>query len=142
MAGGKNAAAKSKVRELPKWRHGRVRHPFPVVDREQYKAPHSDDAVKAAIAKAPEKEVPIAALSSAQHSVWPSRVAQYVDDPKLSQQAGLGVPVVVKNKGWSTIWDGNHRITAAWALGKRTIRAKVADLDVLGDENAASSSSE
>jgi hypothetical protein len=132
------ARAKRHLAALPESSTGHgAAVPFPVADRKKYRAGHDNKTVNAAIAKAPVERVPLAGLHAIQHSVKPERVLQYLEDP---HQAALGqkhpragtptdYPIVVQQGGERYVHDGHHRATAQWLLGKRTVEARLVDLD-------------
>ncbi len=117
-------------------KRGRVDVPFPWADDAGRKAAFTNQQVKAAIEAAPIESVPLAKLRSAQRSVDPLQVAAYVlhpgDKPRRAPSGvPVDVPIAVLYEGRLVLIDGNHRSTARWALGHKTVRARVADLDAL-----------
>lgn len=114
----------------------RVRSPFPWTDRAPIKEEFDGEQIKDAIEIASKVNVPIKSIVTVQHSVDPLHVAAYVLNPSdKSKPAPSGVPVdlpiVLKYKGQLLLWDGNHRTTAHWSLGDKTVKARVADLDAI-----------
>ncbi len=112
-------------------KRGRVNTPFPWVDKAPIKAAFDNAAINKAIKAAPVEDVPLAKLKSAQRSVEPLQVASYVlhpgDRPKRAPSGvPVDVPIVLLYGGQLVLWDGNHRSTARWALGHKTVRARVA----------------
>jgi hypothetical protein len=111
--------------------------PFPFVDRKVIHDAHTDSEINARISKAPVVDVPLKGLRSIQHSVKPDRVHQYLEDPGLRppgdvhSKAGTPVdhPIVIVQGGQRILWDGNHRSTASYLRGDKTIRARVVDFD-------------
>ena len=128
------ARAKARLAQLPESEHGTA-VPFPVVDgKEAFKARHTNAEINAAIVAAPIVRVPLAGLATYQRSVKAPRVAAYIDGaaPHPTSKAGAtptDVPVVIRDKDTLTIWDGNHRATAAKLLGESMMKARLVDFD-------------
>lgn len=118
-------------------RDGTVRHPFRVVDRDDYLAKIKGKGIVKRVDKAPVETVDLASLTGIQRTVNAERLAQHLEDENLipegqrSPHAGMltDLPVVVKVDGQNYIHDGHHRATAAWVRGERAIGARVVDLD-------------
>lgn len=111
--------------------------PFPFVDRKVIHDKHSNEEINRRISASPVEDVELRALHSIQHSVKPGRVDQYLKDPGMQAPGALhdaaktpvDYPVVIKQGGKLILWDGNHRSTASYLRGDKTIRARVVDFD-------------
>lgn len=132
------AKAKAALAQLPPWKKGRVRTPFPVGDRETYKGPFSDHDVRKAIEAAPIKTVDLKNVVGIQHSVIPERVAFYIDHPNVIPEGARGEhgglidkPIIVHQGGTTFAYDGHHRLTAEYLRGKKKAVVRYADLDAI-----------
>jgi hypothetical protein len=136
------AEAKARLKTLKPWKKDpatgltRVRHPFPVGDRDTYRQGYTTKEIKALIEKAPIKKVPIKDLTAIQHSVIPGRVAQYIDDPRLLERGArkehgglVDRPIVIERGGKKWLYDGHHRATAAALLDAPEIDARYVTLN-------------
>jgi hypothetical protein len=111
--------------------------PFPFVDRKVIHDAHTNEEINAAIAAAPVVDVPLRGLYSIQHSVKPDRVDQYIKDPGMrppgdvhdTARTPTDHPIIVQQGGKKYIWDGNHRSTASYLRGEKTIKARLVDFD-------------
>ena len=110
--------------------------PFPFRDRSYYKGIYSNKDINHRIELAPVVEIPLKDLTSAQHSVKERLVSYYIDFPdaktgSVHPKSGTptDVPVVMQKDGIRTLWDGNHRTTAAWCRGDKAIPARFVNLD-------------
>jgi hypothetical protein len=134
------AGALHELQKLRQVRHG-VEIPSPVVlgTKADYhaaceQAGHpghlADDIARALI-----RSVQIAGLRSIQQSVNPTRVVQYLRDPRMrgyarnDHRGPTDVPIVVQAGGRRYIHDGHTRITAAMLKDERAIDARFVDLD-------------
>jgi hypothetical protein len=128
-------ASRGRVRELEEDDGGRLFVPFPVIDREEYRA------LKGGVSIAPlTREVeptfePIAGLIAIQSTISEDRLEEYERGTARASARGLAggaeidVPILVKVNGNRYIHDGHHRTCAAWLNGATTIRARLVDLD-------------
>lgn len=122
---------------------GRLLVPFPVADREAYKALIADAGIAARTLTAPVVEVEIASLMAIQRTVSDSRLMQYergdVEIVPGRRAVGHGalvdVPIVVRTGGQNYLHDGHHRTTAAWLAGGDFVSARLIDLDAPLDAN-------
>jgi hypothetical protein len=118
-------------------RDGTVRHPFRVIDREDYLAKIKGRGIVKRVDTAPVDTVDLEGLTGIQKSVNVERLGQHLEDESLipegqrSAHAGMltDLPVIVKSGGQHYVHDGHHRATAAWVRGERAIGARVVDLD-------------
>lgn len=118
-------------------RDGTVRHPFRVVDRDEYIAKIKGRGIVKRVDDAPMDSVDLDSLHGIQRTVNAERLQQHLEDENLiaegTRSAGAGMlidaPVVVKVGGEYHLHDGHHRATAAWIRGERAIGARVVDLD-------------
>ena len=92
-------------------------------------------------------------LQTPQHTVNDERLMQHLDNPGLVPEGTKGQghgglvdrPIVIRQGGQLTIWDGNHRLTAAHLKGQTQAKVRLVDLDknaggagmVPGDDRAA-----
>jgi hypothetical protein len=135
---GSKELAKAKLAKMPVSETNKgVKVPFPFADKAAYKDRFSNSEINAAIESAPHRDVPLDQLHSIQHSVKPERVAQYIDHPDAVPEGAehptaktpIDEPVVVKYGGKLFLHDGHHRSAAALLTGKKSIRARLVDLD-------------
>ncbi len=69
-------------------------------------------------------EVPVSALRHAsQEQVYPERVSHYLG--KIAAGKRMPAVDVIKVGDTYAIWDGNHRATAAWMAGAKTLKVRV-----------------
>lgn len=116
---------------------GRLFVPFPVADREAYKASIARAGVAGRTIGADVVEVAIASLKAIQRTVSDARLLQYErgDVPLVPgiRAAGHGaivdVPIVVRIGGQNYLHDGHHRTVAAWLAGADFVSARLIDLD-------------
>lgn len=118
-------------------RDGTVRHPFRVVDRDDYLAKIRGKGVVSRVDDAPVKSIDLEELTGIQRTVKVERLQQHLDDEDLIPEGKrsehgsmlIDMPVVVKIGGETYLHDGHHRATAAWVRGERAVGARVVDLD-------------
>jgi hypothetical protein len=119
---------------------GTSKVPFPVrPDGDAFKAEVHKQA--GSIARkthtAPVALVNLKDLETFQHTVNDERLVQHLDDPNMVQPGTRGSghgglvdkPIVIRKDGRMTIWDGNHRLTAAHLRGQETAKVRLIDLD-------------
>jgi hypothetical protein len=134
----RKVAAKAKLARMQTSSTGHgVAHPFPVADKDVYKAKHTNEEINGAIDKAPIKDVPLAKIHAIQYSVKPGRVLTFIDRPDAvppgyhdPEHGGIvDEPVVIKQDGKMYLHDGHHRATAAALMGDKTVKARLVDFD-------------
>jgi hypothetical protein len=116
---------------------GTLRHPFRLVDRQEYLAQIKGAGVFRRAETAPVEDVPLAGLRSPQRTVNAQRLDEHLADPGLipngARGAGHGgpidVPLIVRLGGVDHLHDGNHRATASFLRGQKSMKARVVDLD-------------
>ncbi len=117
---------------------GTVKHPFPVIEREQYMAmikPYGSMARRTN--DAPIALVNLSDLMGIQGSVNEEQLSKHLYNPKLIPEGSRGAghgglidrPVVVRKDGQFYIHDGHHRLTAAQLRGQTTAKVRFIDLD-------------
>lgn len=110
--------------------NGRVRVPFPYLDREGYKGGFTDEEINEAVKHDfTRREVSLASLHAIQHSVQPRYVRYYLEKDEWKKK--LPDPIVVERGGTRYIYDGHHRLTAFKLLGARTAEVNYVDLDAV-----------
>ena len=121
--------------------------PFPFRDRSYYKGIYSNKDINHRIELAPIVEIPLKDLTSAQHSVKERLVSFYIDCPdaktgSVHPKSGTptDVPVIMQKDGIRTLYDGNHRTTAAWCRGDKSVHARFVDLDQIAAGSSESGS--
>lgn len=119
---------------------GTLRHPFRTIDREEYLRQIQGSGVFKRSETAPIEDVKLAGLHSPQRTINAERLSAHLADPALvpsgARGAGHGgiidLPTVVRLGGRDTLHDGNHRASAAFLRGQKSIKARVVDLDKAG----------
>jgi len=122
---------------LPGEVDGTVRHPFKVVDRQQYlQMIKPFGSIAARTHGAPIALVNLSDVASIQNTVNRERLVAHLRDPYMNEgKRGSGHgglidrPVVVRLQGQLYLHDGNHRLTAAHLRGQTTAKVRLVDLD-------------
>lgn len=138
-AGAKGASSPgdSASRLRPGDKPGTLRHPFRVIDRQEYLGQIRGAGVFRRAETAPVEDVPLAGLHSPQRTVNAQRLDEHLANPGLipegTRGAGHGgltdLPTVVRVGGKMIVHDGNHRASSAFLRGQKSIKARVVDLD-------------
>jgi hypothetical protein len=134
-------SAKRELARLPEseTRHG-AKVPWTFRDRREYKRGLTSAQIRQAIRSAPVVRIRLddPRLYSIQHSVSPERVREYIDDPDLAEgrvnettQTPADIPVVMQAGGDRYFHDGNHRATAAYLEGVRSMSVRLVDVDAM-----------
>lgn len=115
--------------------HG-VAVPFPFRDRSEYKSLHSNREINQRIRSAPIVDIPMKGLFSVQHSVKPKLVSYYIDhggpmEGRVHPKTGTpqDYPIILQQNGVRWVYDGNHRTTAAYLRGEKSIQARFVNFD-------------
>lgn len=141
-AGAKSASAPddpaTKLR--PGDKPGTLRHPFRTLEREDYLRQIRGAGIFKRAETAPVEDVTLAGLHSPQRTINAERLNAHLANPALvpsgTRGAGHGgivdMATVVRVNGVDVLHDGNHRATANYLRGQKSIKARVVDLDKAG----------
>jgi len=118
--------------------HG-AKVPWPFQDRSIIKSKHTNREINDAIRKAPivSMDLDDDALCSLQHSVKAPHVSFYLEHPDARQEGHLNpksktpddYPIVIQQDGKKVLWDGNHRMTALYLLGRDKAEVRFVNFD-------------
>lgn len=119
---------------------GTLRHPFRTIDRDEYLRQVQGSGIFKRAETAPIEDVRLADLHSPQKTVNAQRLDEHIANPALipvgTRGAGHGgltdLPTFVRVQGKVIAHDGNHRATANYLRGQKSIKARVVDLDKAG----------